>query len=145
MKKSRIFLWTQAALCVLVWALLTAGAIGIYQEGRALRDAGGPTAWIFTREKVAERFGPIAPLAYGAGCLAVLGLLLGVRAEERRGPQERLERCPAVETETQRTNALRAALLALAVGLIVHGALNGSMRDVLVKAINVCTECVGLG
>ena len=29
--------------------------------------------------------------------------------------------------------------------LIVAGALNGSAWDVLVKAINICTECIGLG
>ena len=36
-----------------------------------------------------------------------------------------------------------AALMALA--MIAAGVLNGGMRDVLVKAINLCTECVGLG
>ncbi|MBR4502489.1 MAG: thioredoxin [Clostridia bacterium] len=29
--------------------------------------------------------------------------------------------------------------------MIIAGALNGSALDVLVKAITICTECVGLG
>ena len=41
--------------------------------------------------------------------------------------------------------AARAAMFALAVGLLALGAANGGMRDVLVKAINICTECIGLG
>ena len=41
--------------------------------------------------------------------------------------------------------AVRLALLAAAVAFIVLGILNGGMYDVLVKAINICTECVGLG
>ncbi len=41
--------------------------------------------------------------------------------------------------------AARIALLALALGLIVLGTQNGSMQEVLVKAINICTECIGLG
>ncbi|MBQ8082459.1 MAG: thioredoxin [Clostridia bacterium] len=41
--------------------------------------------------------------------------------------------------------ALRRALLIAALILTVAGALNGSLRDVLYKAVNVCTECVGLG
>ena len=47
--------------------------------------------------------------------------------------------------ETGRRGALRAALYAAAAVLIVLGVLNGGLRDVLVKAINICTECIGLG
>ena len=28
---------------------------------------------------------------------------------------------------------------------IVLGVMNGGLRDVLVKAVNICTECIGLG
>ena len=42
-------------------------------------------------------------------------------------------------------NVCRAALLAAAAALIALGVCNGGMRDVLVKAINICTECIGLG
>ena len=42
-------------------------------------------------------------------------------------------------------NPVRIILYALAVILIVTGIGNGGMRDVLVKAINICTECIGLG
>ncbi len=41
--------------------------------------------------------------------------------------------------------AARAVVFVLAVGLLALGAANGGMRDVLVKAINICTECIGLG
>ena len=40
---------------------------------------------------------------------------------------------------------LRVALLVLAFMLIVAGTFNGSARDVFGKAVNICTECVGLG
>lgn len=39
----------------------------------------------------------------------------------------------------------RAVAFALAMALLALGAANGGMRDVLVKAINICTECIGLG
>lgn len=42
-------------------------------------------------------------------------------------------------------NAARLVLLAAAAVLIVLGVSNGGMFDVLVKAINICTECIGLG
>ena len=40
---------------------------------------------------------------------------------------------------------VRAVIIVAAVVFIVAGAINGSARDVLYKAITICTECVGLG
>ena len=40
---------------------------------------------------------------------------------------------------------LRAGLYGVAILFIVLGVMNGGLRDVLVKAINICTECIGLG
>ena len=44
-----------------------------------------------------------------------------------------------------RAAVLRAGLLVLALVLIISGILNGGLRDVFVKAANLCTECIGLG
>ena len=41
--------------------------------------------------------------------------------------------------------AVRIAVFLIAVSFIVWGILNGGMADVLGKAINICTECIGLG
>ncbi|MBR0367262.1 MAG: thioredoxin [Clostridia bacterium] len=41
--------------------------------------------------------------------------------------------------------AIQILLIVAAIVLIIVGAFNGSARDVLYKAINICTECVGLG
>ena len=40
---------------------------------------------------------------------------------------------------------LRLVLGAAGIVLVALGAANGGLRDVLVKAINICTECIGLG
>lgn len=42
-------------------------------------------------------------------------------------------------------DVLRADLYAAAIAFIVLGVMNGGLYDVLVKAINICTECIGLG
>lgn len=42
-------------------------------------------------------------------------------------------------------NTLRAAILLLAVAVMLLGYFTGGTADVLTKAINICTECVGLG
>lgn len=41
--------------------------------------------------------------------------------------------------------AIRLWVLAVGVTFIVLGVLNDGMHDVLIKAINICTECIGLG
>lgn len=42
-------------------------------------------------------------------------------------------------------NILRTVIICAAVLLILLGITNGGLWDVLVKAINICTECIGLG
>ena len=42
-------------------------------------------------------------------------------------------------------NAVRLVLAVGAVVLVIVGINNGGMRDVLEKAINICTQCIGLG
>lgn len=39
----------------------------------------------------------------------------------------------------------RLSITIIAVALIIHGVFNGGANDVLQKAINICTECIGLG
>lgn len=41
--------------------------------------------------------------------------------------------------------AIRIAVFVTAALFLVLGVLNGGARDVLIKAINICTECIGLG
>jgi len=42
-------------------------------------------------------------------------------------------------------NAVRAVIISAGIVLVVLGSLNGGAWDVLVKAVNICTECIGLG
>lgn len=44
-----------------------------------------------------------------------------------------------------KVNTIRTVILVLAAGLIIAGIFNGSAADVLLKAIAICTECIGLG
>lgn len=40
---------------------------------------------------------------------------------------------------------VRWALLSIGIGILIYGFITGGTLDVLTKAINICTECVGLG
>ena len=71
-----------------------------------------------------------------------------LRGDSEKSPQT-VRECPLCgflsTHKKQAMLALRCTLLAVAAVLIVVGILNGGMADVLGKAINICTECIGLG
>lgn len=50
-----------------------------------------------------------------------------------------------VLNEDKKIMIIRLSIIVIAVVLIIHGIINGGAADVLQKAINICTECIGLG
>ena len=72
-----------------------------------------------------------------------------VKAQITTGAQQGTTEVPPDGADDRRKRRVvmwvRIIVLAAAAAMIVAGALNGSLRDVLIKAINLCTECVGLG
>ncbi|MBR6360125.1 MAG: hypothetical protein IKS11_10820 [Lachnospiraceae bacterium] len=48
-------------------------------------------------------------------------------------------------TSKNKQTFIRLSLLAIALIFILLGIFNDGMRDCLIKAINICTECIGLG
>ncbi len=65
--------------------------------------------------------------------------LAGKTVEEGEGFFEKIFGCEKVVFFS------RIALFSVAVIFIIIGTMNGGLHDVLVKAINICTECIGLG
>lgn len=62
---------------------------------------------------------------------------------------ELLKQCPEKDSEVTQVNSyagiIRSILLILAVAILVYGIVSGGTADVLTKAKNICTECIGLG
>ena len=52
---------------------------------------------------------------------------------------------PAKSTRPKLILGIRVTVLLVALTFIVLGIVNGGMADVLSKAVNICTECIGLG
>lgn len=89
---------------------------------------------------------PWVAVAFGALCAASHLATNSVQREIallKTAPQEKSQ--TRDETITKSPAVVRIVLYAAAVILIVLGVMNGGLRDVLVKAINICTECIGLG
>ena len=158
MDNKKIMLYINSALYSL-WAILTAGsAISIYLKGAAYQAQGHPEAWIFTREKAMEAFGTFVPVLALAVVMTLICVIKGIRDDSQDKPvaDPDLISIYKAERETERDVQAEAAkakklqvvkitLLIAAVIFVIAGIRNGSMEDTLIKAINICTECVGLG
>ena len=84
----------------------------------------------------------------GIGCLSVAFILVDKSLEKET---ELARKCPKGTPEAASgvnrlaLNIARCVVFITAVTFIIIGINNGSMNDVLIKAIQICTECVGLG
>ncbi len=102
---------------------------------------------VYSWEIVADRLAAISPALFAYLALAAAGLVLQAAAGQQSVRRGRTppKAAPRTELGNAGTRGLRLALYAAAAVLIVLGVLNGGLRDVLVKAANICTECIGLG
>ena len=72
-----------------------------------------------------------------------INLLKSAPKDGKSGTTAKLR--PEGQADGSRIWLVRGVILAAAILLIILGAVTGNAREVLVKAINICTECVGLG
>ena len=143
MNRNRILPALQAAVCVLLAVMLAAGAVGIYLEGAA-RRAEDPLAAIYTAENVSRVLVTVLPVFLVFLALLAVCLVLGVRDPGADRPAKTASPVKPVP-EIKHIGLIQAALVVAAAALILAGILNGSAWDVLVKAVHICTECIGLG
>lgn len=108
MTEKKLYLILQSVLCVLLVILLMTAALSIYREGKA-QKAEDPMASIYSREKTAEKFRPIAPLFFGAIGLTVAGWVLAVKDENADKPVQdaELTRNLTVARVTQPSEAMK--------------------------------------
>ena len=150
MTKKKVFLTIQSILCIALFVLTALAAVRIYHAGLAYRADGHPTAWIYSRDVVGAALKPYIPLFFVTVAVTVAGAVLGIRDDRQDRPVNdgglmTVKPDDSAEKKPVSLQAVRIIVLVLAVIFIIAGIFNGSMRDVLYKAIKICTECIGLG
>ena len=143
MNRNRMILVLQAAVCVLLAVLLAAGAVGICADGLA-RKAEDPLDNIYTPDHMAAVMTAAIPLFIAFIALLAAGLVLGVKDPKADKPAG-LSGPVEPEAGPKHRRIFQAAFVVMAAAFIIAGVLNGSAGDVLIKAIHICTECIGLG
>ena len=149
-KALRVMRVLLAVATVAVCLLLCWHTVDIYRLGNLPENFSAPGVRIrpvYSLPIVRERLAVMAPALGGYLALVALGLILQVMAGEPSEPCTHRERRGVSDHRFPKpaSPALRILLYAAAVLLIVLGVMNGGLRDVLVKAIQICTECIGLG
>ena len=95
----------------------------------------------FTPESVAAAFDAISlPLFLCCGAIAA-AFVLRIPAPKSGASRP----VSMAKTSRPRMTLLRNVVLAASILLLILGICTGGTADVLTKAVNICTECVGLG
>ncbi len=119
-------------------------ALGITLIGVALHIyLSDPKGDPYSRATIAAHLWDIFPLI----CVTAVAILGGFflpserkKPKAHRGAHANVRQLPA-----KRLLVIRGVVLIIAVVFIAVGIFNGSARDVLTKAVKICTECIGLG
>ena len=96
---------------------------------------------------------PVAAVVFAAGCAYVILLK---KSAAKQLPH--LKQLTGGQSASESTNkfisiishkyfilGVRIAIACFGVAFVIAGLFNGSVREVFYKAINICTECIGLG
>ena len=139
--------WGINCLAVAICAGLIIGGVVLFLQGTAAVAAHEAEA-VFTREQAGGMLRLFLLPAVLLAVLLIAAALMGRKQTKREWdgrPMAALDQATPI-CARQSPNARRTWLaLAIAAGLIAAGIWNGGLRDVLIKAINICTECIGLG
>lgn len=127
-------------------AALIAAAVNLYLTGsRAAKESGDPAAAIYTAEAIRAAFRRISPVVYAFLVSVAAGIVCRAFSEEKNGISASRPVKKRKPASRKAVSALRIAVAAAAVILIILGIAGGGLHDVLVKAVKICMECVGLG
>ncbi|MBQ3210031.1 MAG: hypothetical protein IJB09_00870 [Oscillospiraceae bacterium] len=135
-----------AVATVLLLAFLAWSCVDMYLAGSSaenLTESGLHIYPVFSRDAVAARLRPLLP--WTVAYIGLLCVCTAVTAKDKVKRNRSSNAAYARAGEGKNTGLVRMVLLAAAILFILLGVMNGGAGDVLIKAKNICTECIGLG
>lgn len=135
-----------AVATVLILAFLAWSCVDMYLAGNSagnLTESGLHIFPVFSRDAVAARLRPLLP--WTVAYIVLLFVCTAVTAKDKAKRGKTSDKMYARPVEGKKTGLVRMVLFAAAILFILLGVVNGGAGDVLIKAKNICTECIGLG
>lgn len=145
-KLSKTLKIAMAVATVLLLAFLAWSCVDMYLAGNSaenLTESGLHIFPVFSRDTVAARLKSMLP--WLAFYIVLLCVCTAVTAKDKAKREKASDKIYARPVEVKHIRLIRMALIAAAILFILLGAMNGGAGDVLIKAKNICTECIGLG
>lgn len=132
-------------------SLLTLGAGGIilYLNGKTAVVA-GTAKYIFSRSIAASFLEPLLLPVIILAVLLIIAAVMKVQAKEAKpyldkDTAEAMKRKESVSAYRGMKKRGYLFVFGVIAVLLTLSVTNGGIRDVLIKAISICTECIGLG
>lgn len=150
-KTMRIASVVLTILTIILAAFFIFQVLDIYYTGTAPANQPAPGVYVtpvYSEETVRTHLAPIMPLFFLwlilCAALSAARLFYPVRKKiiEKQAPLRCISRN---HLPSPRTRRLTLLALMCAAALTAAGIMNGGMHEVLVKAIMICSECIGLG
>ena len=141
MRILRIYSILLGVVIVIAGLCLMAACVSIYNSGDQP----------YSHESVALAFSKIAIPVLACVAMIILGFVLNFllapvdEIKEKKTVSISKELTAEDIAEEKRIRITRYCILGVAVFLTIYGLATGGIADVLAKAINICTECIGLG
>ncbi len=101
----------------------------------------------YSRDIVAKTFSKINIPVFVSLSLIVIDVvweLLSPSTSVRKNANKKIDTTPDTTT-SKNIKITKLIVLGVAIIILVMGAIWGGYADVLTKAVNICTECIGLG
>lgn len=101
----------------------------------------------YSRDIVAKTFSQIDIPVFVSLALIVIDIIWELVSPSTSVPKKARKKIDTTPNTTTNKNVkiTRLIILGIAVITLVLGAIFGGYADVLTKAVNICTECIGLG
>lgn len=128
--------WVLLAVCAIVFLSYGANPHNFHQS--QINDS---------MVKAMYRFAPCCLIPCAYGIFAAYASRKSMEEEInllKTAPAESKIAAP-VKTASKKLTVLRNTLLVIGIAILIFGYFTGGTADVLTKAVNICTECVGLG
>lgn len=120
-----------AGICLII------GCISIYFAGNG-----------YSREIVSDTFSKInIPIYICLGLVVgdVVWELISPTQKKQKAFKKKVDDTKVSATTDNKTKITRLVILGIAIAVLILGFAIGGYADVLTKAVNICTECIGLG
>ena len=113
---------------------LICGCIYIYFSGAG-----------YSHEIVVSTFAKICAPVFVSVVLIIGSFFVNDKTKPKFYKQKNFKQDTPSKLNNKTLLIIKSVIIVIAVGAIIFGALIGGYADVLTKAINICTECIGLG